>query len=143
MNTQNPALNGVISRKLGVIEQVIRELRSLDNISVAQMEDDWRTRRAVERNLQVAVEAMIDVCQRIITVQGLTPATTGQEAVSRCVEIGALPSNDPYRRMVQFRNFIVHRYEQVDTAILVDILTRRMDAFEQFVQEVRTYVAQG
>ena len=109
---------------------------------MAQLTADWRTRRAVERGLQVAVEAMMDVCQRLLSVQGLTPAATGQEAVARCTDIGALSSAMPYRRMVQFRNFIVHRYEQVDPAILVDILSRRLDAFDRFVREIRAYVAQ-
>jgi len=132
--------NGVILRKLSTIEQVVRELHSLGRIGMADVENDWRTRRAVERNLQVAIEAMIDVCQRWIAVRGLTPAATGQEAVARCVESGLLSTEAPYRRMVQFRNFIVHRYEQVDAAILVDIVNHRLGDFERFVQEVRAHV---
>ncbi|RME87792.1 MAG: DUF86 domain-containing protein [Anaerolineae bacterium] len=133
--------NGVVLRKLSVIEQVVRELRSLGHVRVSQLEEDWRTRRAVERSLQVAVEAVIDVCQRIISVQDLTPAATGRESIARCVEIGALSSETPYRRMVQFRNFIVHRYEQVDAAILADIVNRRLDDFERFIREIRAYVS--
>ena len=134
-------LNGVILRKLSTIEQVVRELRSLGRLTVAGVEQDWRTRRAVERNLQIAVEAVIDTCQRWIALQNLTPASTGREAVKRCVEIGMLSDEAPYRRMVQFRNFIVHRYEQVDAAILVDIVNHRLGDLERFVREVRAHVA--
>ena len=136
-------VNGVILRKLGLIEQLLRELRSLGLLTVGQLEEDWRNRRAVERSLQIAVEAMIDICQRLLTVHGQTPAATGQESVARCVEMGILSSQAPYRRMVQFRNFIVHRYEQVDASILVDIVNCRLDAFEQFVREVREYVSKS
>lgn len=133
-------LNGIVIKKLQAIEQIVGELRSLGRLSAAKIEADWRTRRAVERNLQVAVEAVIDICQRVMSLRGYTPATTGGEAVQRCVELGALSSAEPYRRMVQFRNFIVHRYEQVDAAILADIVNRRLGDFERFMKEIRAYV---
>ncbi len=47
---------------------------------------------------------------------------------------------EPFRRMVQFRNFVVHRYEQVDLDILVDIVNRRLDDFDRFRNEVLQYV---
>lgn len=134
-------LNGLILKKLQVMEQVLGELRSLGQLNAAGLEADWRTRRAVERNLQVAVEGLIDICQRVLSLKGYTPASTGSETVRRCVQLGVLSSEDPYRRMVQFRNFIVHRYEQVDVAILVDIVNRRLDDFECFIREIRAYVA--
>lgn len=42
--------------------------------------------------------------------------------------------------MVQFRNFIVHRYERVDVAILADLVNRQLDDFDQFRQEILDYV---
>jgi uncharacterized protein YutE (UPF0331/DUF86 family) len=132
-------INGVISQKLQTLDEVLNELRSLGEISIAQLENDWRTRRAVERDLQVLIEIMIDVCQRIISLAGQTPATTARDAIERCVQLGALSQYDAYRRMVQFRNFIVHHYEQVDRAILVDIVNHRLTDFERFRDEVQSY----
>ena len=136
-------VNGFILRKLGLIEQLLRELRSLGPLTVSHIEEDWRNHRAVERSLQIAVEAMIDICQRLLSFYGQIPGATGQESVARCVEMGILSSQVSYRRMVQFRNFIVDRYEQVDASILVDIVNRRLDAFEQFIHEVREHVSKS
>ena len=61
----------------------------------------------------------------------LSPAATGVEAVERCVKLGALASVEPYRKMIQFRNFVVHRYERVDVAILVDIVNNRLGDFDR------------
>ncbi|MBE0618675.1 MAG: DUF86 domain-containing protein, partial [Proteobacteria bacterium] len=47
---------------------------------------------------------------------------------------------DPYRRMVQFRNFVVHRYDRVDAAILAEIVHRRLGDFERFGREVLAHV---
>jgi uncharacterized protein YutE (UPF0331/DUF86 family) len=129
-------LNGVILQKLQSLDQALVELRSLGRVSVGQLRKDWRTSRAVERNLQVMVEIVIDVCQRMISLAGQTPASTGREAVERCVELGILSRPETYEKMIQFRNFIVQRYEKVDVGILVDIVNCRLDDFECFRTEI-------
>ena len=47
-------------KKLNALDSVLAELRSLGQVSNAQLDDDWRTRRALERDLQVLIEIMID-----------------------------------------------------------------------------------
>ncbi len=136
-------INGVILRKLQPLDQALIELRSLGRVTVAQLESDWRTRRAVERDLQVLVEIVIDVCQRLLSLLGQTPATTGSEAVQRCINLGIISSDEAYRKMVQFRNFVVHRYEQVDVAILANMVNQYLVDFEQFREEILKYVQSG
>ena len=82
-------INGVVLQKLQTLDETLTELRSLGQISVTQLNNDWRTRRAVEGDLQVLVEIVIDVCQRLISLAGQTPATTGADAVERCIQLGA------------------------------------------------------
>ena len=134
-------INGVVLQKLETMDKVLAELRSLGSLQPTQLEQDWRTRRAVERDLQVLVEIVIDICQRIISLLGASPATTAGEAIRRCIETGVLSDENGYRRMVQFRNIIVHRYEFVDPAILADMVNRRLDDFERFRSEVLVYVS--
>jgi uncharacterized protein YutE (UPF0331/DUF86 family) len=43
------------------------------------------------------------------------------------------------RKMVRFRNFIVHRYERIDVNILADMINHRLSDFEQFRDEVLAY----
>lgn len=134
------AANGVILQKLHILDQVLAELRSLGPVSPETLESDWRTRRAVERDLQILVEVVVDVCQRLISTAGQAPAPTGADAVDRCVGLGVLASADPYRRMVQFRNFVVHRYDRVDPPVLVEILNQRLGDFGRFRDEVLRHV---
>ena len=136
----NKQTNGVILRRLEILETTLGDLRSLGAVSADQLERDWRTRRAIERSLQVLVEIVLDVCQRIISLAGQSPASTGTEAVQRSIQLGALSEFQPYGQMVQFRNFIVHRYERVDTAILVDMVNQRLPNFERFRDEILAYV---
>ena len=41
--------------------------------------------------------------------------------------------------MVRFRSFVVHRSEQVDVEILVDMVNHRLTDFERFRSEVLAY----
>jgi uncharacterized protein YutE (UPF0331/DUF86 family) len=132
-------INGVIFQKLQSLDEILTELRSLGIVRIAELEGDWRTRRAIERDLQVMVEIVIDICQRLIALAGQTPAPTSGDAVERCIQLGALSNYDAYRKMVQFRNFVVHRYERVDVAILVDMVNHRLADFERFRAEVQKY----
>jgi uncharacterized protein YutE (UPF0331/DUF86 family) len=54
-------INGVIAQKLQSLDEVLTELRSLGQITARQLDQDWRTKKAVERNLQILVEVVIDV----------------------------------------------------------------------------------
>ena len=121
--------NGTILAKLAILDETLIELRSLGHVTTQQLEADWRTRRAIERNLQIVVEIVIDVCQRIITITNQTPATTSLEAIQRCIQMGMLPPSDAYKKMVQFRNFFLHRYENIDITILVEVVNQSINAF--------------
>jgi uncharacterized protein YutE (UPF0331/DUF86 family) len=133
-------INGVIAQKLQSLDAVLVELRSLGQITAQHLDQDWRTKKAVERNLQISVEVVIDVCQRLLSMAGQTPATTGRDAVDRAIHSGFISQNDAYYKMVQFRNFMVHRCEHVGNAILTGMVNQRLADFEQFRDEVMTYV---
>jgi uncharacterized protein YutE (UPF0331/DUF86 family) len=133
-------INGVVLQKLQTLDETLTEVQSLGQVNVALLNSDWRTRRAVERDLQVLVEIVIDICQRLISLAGQTPAATGVDAIERCIQLGALSDAEAYRHMVRFRNYIVHRYERVDAAVLVDVVNQRLPDFDQFRTEVLAYV---
>ncbi|MCD6224878.1 MAG: DUF86 domain-containing protein [Deltaproteobacteria bacterium] len=131
--------NGIIFKKLQSMDEILEELRSLGRLNVNSLKNDWLTRRAVERELQVLVEIVIDVCQRIIAITGQAPAVTSADAIERCIQLKIVSAYEPYRRMVQFRNFVVHRYENVDIEILTDIVNNRLNDFVNFKQEIMRY----
>jgi uncharacterized protein YutE (UPF0331/DUF86 family) len=115
------------------------ELRTLTPLTEERLEE-WLVLRAVERDLQVAVEIVIDVCQRLMSMSGMPPAATARDAVEACASLGVISSPDPYRRIVGFRNIVVHRYEFVDPNLLQILVNDHLGDFEHFVEEVMTYV---
>ena len=137
------SVNGVIIGKLQHLDEILAKLGSLGPLNRTQLDTDWRTKMAVERAIQVLVEIIIDVSQRIIAEDGQTPAGSGREAIERCVQMGVLSSIEPYQRMIQFRNFVVHLYERVETIFLVDIVNKRLADFKSFRDEVLAYAEQS
>ena len=137
------SVNGVIIGKLQHLDEILAKLRSLGPLNRTQLDTDWRTKMAVERAIQVLVEIIIDVSQRVIAEDGQTPAGSGREAIERCVQMGVLSSIEPYQRMIQFRNFVVHLYDRVETMFLVDIVNKCLADFESFRDEVLAYAEQS
>jgi uncharacterized protein YutE (UPF0331/DUF86 family) len=86
--------------------------------------------------LQVMVEVVIDVAERIIANKGIGPAATSAEAMEKLVELQVLKSAQPYTDMIRFRNLIIHQYEEIDPAIVFNIAKNKLDGFRQFRDEV-------
>lgn len=133
-------IKGVVAAKLQTLEEILIELRSLGMIDAQQLEGDWLKQRAIERSLQILVEITVDICQRLIALLGQAPAVTGTDAIERCMQLGILSDKPEYRQMVRFRNFIVQRYDRVDTAVLADVVNNQLTTFAQFRDEVLAYV---
>ena len=129
--------NGVIQRKLALLDkQVIRLRGSLKNISFDEFSQSWEKRSMTERALQVAVEIMIDITERIIALENAGLVASAAEGIETLVSLGVLQSQNPYVEMVRFRNLIVHQYEEIDPSILYNLATKRLDDFRKFRNEI-------
>jgi uncharacterized protein YutE (UPF0331/DUF86 family) len=129
--------NGVIQRKFALLDKHLFELQKhLKEISLATFRNDWALRAMTERALQVMVEIVIDVAERIIALNNAGPVATSAEAMERLVALGVLKSSRPYADMLKFRNILVHQYEEIDPELIYAIATSRLDNFRQFRDEI-------
>jgi len=130
-------LNGVVQRKLALLDQNVGKLeRYLSGKSLEDFKGDELLQSATERVLQVAIEVIIDIAERLIALKGAGPVATASEAIERLVALGILKSAMPYSDMVRFRNRIVHEYETTDPAILYSIAVDHRADFCRFRDEI-------
>jgi len=129
--------NGVIENKLRIIEGKVADIESWNIASYNEFTDNTLIQNAVERALQVAVEAMIDCSERILSQLKIPPAASGGENFDALQKYGVINDASVYKDMVRFRNFIVHRYEQIDPEIVYNILSRKLGLFAKFADEIR------
>jgi len=128
--------NGVILKKFSVMDDEIARLRGLGTLTTTELDDDHFLKHGIERSLQICVEIIVDVAQRVLSLEGRQPAATSFDAVHALEAMGIIASAERYREMIQFRNFVVHRYERVDSSVLVAIVENNLVDLEAFRNEL-------
>jgi uncharacterized protein YutE (UPF0331/DUF86 family) len=130
-------MNGIVQRKLALLDEQVTNLEvHLKGVSVEEFREDWVLRCMAERALQVAVEIVIDIAERLLALRDAGPVETAVAAIERLARLGVIASSDPYRDMVRFRNLIVHEYESIDPDILYGLATSRLADFRRFRDEL-------
>lgn len=132
-------INGIIERKLRAIEENIDAIKSWKIENFQQFSESSLLQKATERALQISIEVMIDISERILALNKLTPANTSVENIQKLEKLGVIQSANDYADMIRFRNLIVHRYEKVDTEIVYSIIKNKLNLFDKFVEEIRSY----
>ena len=116
--------------------QLVNLRRHLADVERSEFIKDWVLRSMAERALQVAIEIVIDIAERIIALNDAGPVTSASEAIKKLVQLEIFDSEKPYVEMVRFRNFIVHEYEEIDPELLYELATTRLKDFVQFRAEI-------
>jgi uncharacterized protein YutE (UPF0331/DUF86 family) len=135
--------NGIVEKKISALESKLAELRSWPIESVDSIKNSSLLQNAIERSLQICVEVVIDIAERILSVEKRTPSETSFGNLQILEALGGVASAEKYRMMIQFRNFIVHRYENVDPGILFEIVKNKLPLFEEFIAEIRDFTAKS
>lgn len=132
--------NGIIERKLSLLsDQVVKIKENISTTSFEEFEANWLLVSAAERAVQVAVEVMIDIAERILALENAGPVAYASDAMKKLESLGAIKSAALYEKMVKFRNLIVHEYEVIDCHILYEVITEKLDDFINFEQEIDNY----
>jgi len=87
-----------------------------------------------ERNLEVAIQAVLDIGNHIIAASGWRSPDRYADILDILAEQGVVPEALALdlRGMAQFRNILVHEYLRIDQRTVYDILQTKVDQFEQF-----------
>jgi len=133
-------ISGVIAQKLQALDVVLAELRSAGHITPAHLAADWRLHRAVERDVLILVDVVVEVCQRVAGQAGKTRLPSMGDAVARCVRLGALSADVNYLTLVRLANFPAYRYEAIEAELLVEIVNGQLDDFGRFRDEMVAYL---
>jgi len=135
--------NGVIEKKLALLDDYYLKAQTLVPASHEALARNWERQKAIERVLQVMVEIMIDIADRFIALHNHPPAATSAESMQKLKELGIISDAGIYAQIVRFRNFIVHRYEQVDSEIMYAIMTNHLDDFLKYIREIHDFITRN
>jgi uncharacterized protein YutE (UPF0331/DUF86 family) len=124
----------LILRKLSDLERYIAQVSEYRMIDAEQYRDDWRSQRIIERTLQMAIEACVDIASHVIADRGLPVPATYAEVFDVLGQAGLIDRalRDAMVKMARFRNLIVHEYTRIDPGIVVHILRYDLDDLTRF-----------
>jgi uncharacterized protein YutE (UPF0331/DUF86 family) len=132
----------VVERLLALLENYLNDLKCVQGISFDEYERDTKTKRFVERTLQISVEACLDIGNHIITDEGFREPEDNRDIFKildeeNIIERALLPN---LQQMASFRNLIVHNYGKIDDEIVFGILKRRLGDFSAFAGMIAKYL---
>ncbi|MEW6323398.1 MAG: DUF86 domain-containing protein [Acidobacteriota bacterium] len=127
----------LVAKKLARIESCVSDLQRLARPEA--IDTDVRELRFVEHTLQIAIQAALDVASHIVSDRRLGEPRTNRELFDLLHRDdwldGDLTGN--LRNMAGFRNVLVHGYDDVDLAVVRDVLTEHLADLTAFVEAVR------
>ncbi len=132
----------IVENKLRKIEDLLRELKSVPIGSFEAFRANIVTKRFVERNIELAVEQMVDVCKHFVSRLDLKEPETYAECFARLAQAGVISEEvvQTFQSMTRFRNMLIHIYDDVDDAVTYGIYTERLNDFTLFVGTIREYL---
>ena len=121
----------LLLRKLAVLEEYVGQIREYSTITSNQYVSDWKIQRIIERTLQIMIETCVDIAGHIISDRGYRIPKSYADTFRILYEENILESElfKTMEKMAKFRNIVVHNYDEVDPAIVVNILKSHLDDF--------------
>jgi len=103
---------------------------------------DTMLRAAVERWLQIAIEACIDVADHVIASEGWTPPESARSAFTSLAAHGKLPVDlaDRLGHAAALRNILVHDYVSVDLRRLAAMVRDDLADLRAFAAVAATWI---
>lgn len=129
-----------VQRRLIALRRAVSVLRRHAGCTPRELRADIDRRWAIEHGLQLAAQAALDVATHLGSALGFDPATYGS-SIDCLVQANVLPPTfgERFRRIGGFRNVLVHGYLDVDLDLIAEILSERLDDFEEFAHHVERW----
>ncbi len=119
----------------------------LADLDEANKEFDWSNfkgnkiiRRYVERTLQMATEACLDIANHIISYEGYREPEDNKDVFKVLSENNIIEADlrDKLVKMTKFRNVIVHDYLKVDPEIVYAVLTKHCNDMAIYANVIKS-----
>ncbi|HOP23930.1 MAG TPA: DUF86 domain-containing protein [Defluviitoga sp.] len=131
-----------IIKKMNVINKALQNLMKLSRVSKEEFLSDFKYYDSAKYNLQVAIEAMIDIGNHIISRLDYEPPKTYAETFEILSKHNILPNDkvNNYKLMARFRNKIVHFYDDINEEEIYNILLNNLEDFEDFLKYISLFL---
>lgn len=131
-----------INFKLEQLGEYVGFLRKYQPHDLEELKNDYMLRAALERNMEVSLSCMIDICERIISSERLKRPDTYREVILTLGQHEILPKTlaEKLAPAAGFRNLLIHMYVEVDLEKFYTHLQEEPDNLELFAKYIAQYL---
>ena len=133
--------NGKIAKLIKIINRALKHLETRQNIKPTDLED-WATICEVSRSLEIAIQASIDLGNRMIAMYGFSTVERYAEIAKelhRQSVIGAKLS-ESLVDIFKFRNVLVHMYDDLDLQQFLRHFRKDPNTIQRFARSVLLFL---
>jgi len=127
-------------RILAKVDELDSYLNELEGIAPQSFEEYQAVekKRACERLLQVSIEAVIDICNLLVSGLRLGLPADEDDLFKKLVEVHVLSEEmgENLREMKGFRNVLVHEYARLNDRLVYEAVESKLGDFGSFKSEV-------
>jgi uncharacterized protein YutE (UPF0331/DUF86 family) len=137
-----PADPAVLRRKLAVIAGNLQALEPIAALSLERYRADLFTRKGTERLLQELIEAAIDVNTHLLVQEGHPAPDDYYQGFVMLAEHGILTQElaTALAPAAGLRNRLVHEYDAIVDAIVLDAVRKAEDLFPKYVAAIERHL---
>lgn len=132
----------MINTRLRRLEKALQVLQQSSKLTYEELISNDVLLSAIERNLQVAIECVLDIGNHIIAEKGFESPDDNEDIIRILGNEGIVPSDfaESIKGIAGFRNILVHEYTGIDYGLLYNYLVNRLDDFRGFARYISAYL---
>ena len=138
MNLQNEKLQSF----LNTIKEKIGKLEGRRGITLEEYRGNYDLQKIVERELQEAIQAVIDSSIRIIALNNFRHSDDYVGVFDSLLENKVIPSDfvPKIKDLVRFRNILIHQYFRVDPEKVYTHLQNDPEILDRFLRYIVSFL---
>lgn len=139
----SPIDAAIVRRKLGHLMTSLDLLRTARTMTIVEYRADVWRRKGIERVLQEAIEAALDVNAHLIAELGMEVPDDYFGGFAKLSELGVLPNELAHALAPSagLRNRLVHEYDQIDDAKVLTAVGTMVDLYPRYIQAIENHLA--
>lgn len=120
----------------------MQELKIINIEDLNNFKENIVVKRFIERNIELALEQMVDICKHFVSGLDLKEPETYSECFDILAKNNIIPHStvNTFKSMVKYRNLLIHAYGEINDSITYSIFTKHIDDFRVFIKVIRDYL---
>ncbi len=134
-------MNDVIINKIKSIQRCIDRAREEYKEAGDDFDEDYTRQDAAILNIMRACEQAIDLANHLIKTDKLGIPADSSESFDLLIKKSIISAGlgEKLKKMVHFRNVVVHQYQKIDINIVKSVIEKNLDDLLNYTEKIIDY----